>query len=271
MTMTTPHVSAAPLTGLSVLVTRPEGQAEALIGALTKWGAAVWHVPTIRITDPPSFAALDRALMHLGRYNWTVFTSANGVTQVKRRLDVLGIRPYQGLRGAGKIAAIGAATEAALRSSRVVPDLVPPEAVAESLLAALLAAGVGAGSVVLLPQPVEARDVLPAGLRAAGATVDVVPAYETAVNIEGGAKVLRWINGATDKVALVTSPSTVKGLLAMVGGEVSTLSRVPLACIGPVTAATVTALGLTPAAVATDHTDEGMVDALVRYYMGVKR
>lgn len=265
MTMTaTPNT----LVGLSVLVTRPEGQAESLIAALTRSGAAVWHVPTIRITDPPSFAALDHALRNAGRYNWMVYTSANGVTRAKRRLDILGIRPYQGLRGAGKVAAIGPATEAALRAWRVVPDLVPPEAVSESLLAAMLAAGVGAGSTVLMPQPVEARDALPEGLRAAGATVDVVPAYETAFNLEGGAKLLRWINGATRKAALVTSPSTAKGLLAMLGGDVATLARVPLACIGPVTAAAVVKLGLTPAVVADEHTDEGLVSALAHYHAG---
>lgn len=257
------------LAGLSVLVTRPEGQAEELITALTRRGAAAWHVPAIRIVDPPSFAALDRALAQAERYSWTVFTSVNGVTQVKRRLDVMGIPHYRGLRGGGKVAAIGPTTGQALRAWRVVPDLVPPEAVAESLLAALLATGVGAGDTILLPQPVESRDVLAAGLRAAGATVDMVPAYETVVNREGGVKTRRWLAGGTDKIALATSPSTVTGLLAMLDGEVETLRTIPLACIGPATAAAVVKLGLTPAFVADEHTNEGLIAALERYHTGV--
>ncbi len=258
------------LAGLSVLVMRPEGQAEELITALTRRGAAAWHVPTIRIVDPPSFAALDNALRRADRYRWTVFTSANAVLQVKRRLDVLGIPHYRGLRGGGKVAAIGPATEQALRAWRVVPDLVPPEAVAESLLAALLAEGVGTGDAVLLPQALESRDVIAEGLRAAGATVDVVPAYETIVNREGGTKTRRWLIGGTDKIALATSPSTVKGLLAMLDGEIETLRTIPLACIGPATADAVMKLGLTPAVVAEEHTNEGLIAALERYRAGVR-
>ena len=66
-------------TGSRVVVTRPEGQADALIARLETLGATVLHAPTIRIADPPSYTALDAALRHLPCYDWIVWTSANGV------------------------------------------------------------------------------------------------------------------------------------------------------------------------------------------------
>lgn len=256
------------LAGMSVLVTRPEEAADALIRRLHADGAMVMHVPVIRTVDPPSYAALDTALDHLSTYDWIVFTSANGVRFVVRRLVVHEIEPQAALH-ACKIAVIGAGTEQELARHGVLPALVPPEAVAESLRDALLRAGVGPGSRVLLPQPMESRDVVSVGLQRAGATVDVVPTYQTVPNTEGGGAVHRWLDGAGCKAALVASPSTVRGLLAMLGGNRELFARIPLVCIGPVTAAAVAELGFMPALVAAEHSNDGLVAALVEYAKGV--
>lgn len=266
--------AALPLAGLGVLLTRPEGQVDAIARLLTAQGATVLHAPVIAIVDPPSFAALDASLRHLGSYDWVVWTSANGVRRTLARMAALGIAASA--LAPCHLAAIGDGTARALAASGLVPDLVPPAAVAESLRDALRAAGVGVGSRVLLPQPVVARDVLAAGLRAAGATVDVVPAYATVASAAGGCgarpmEVRRWLDAGRIDIALVTSPSTVRGLLALLDGDVATLARLPLACIGPVTAAAVRALGIAPALVATDHTNEGLVTALIAHRRGAAR
>ncbi len=258
----------APLAGLSVLVTRPEDSADALLRCLHACGAAVVHVPVIRTADPPTYAALDVALDQLRSYDWIVFTSASGVRFVARRLAVRGIEPRAEL-GDCKIAVIGAGTERELARYGVLPALVPPEAIAESLRDALLRAGVGPGCRVLLPQPVEGRDVVAVGLRGVGATVDVVPAYQTVPNTDGGDAVRRWLDGMGRKAALVASPSSVRGLFVMLGGDRERFARIPLVCIGPVTAAAVTDLGFTPALVAAAHTNDGLVAALIEYAKGV--
>ncbi len=262
--MNNPELS---LKGLHVVVTRPEGQAGRLIAQLVTLGATVLHAPTIRIADPPSYTALDAALRHLPSYDWIIWTSANGVARTFARLETLGLDP--GLVRACQLAVIGDATARSLTSFGYTADLVPPQAVAESLRDTLLAAGSGAGSRLLVPQPVTSRDVLATGLRAAGAVVDVVPAYQTELNTDAAANLRQWLAAGRIDCALVTSPSTVRGLLALLDGDVEALRHVPLACIGPVTADAARALGIEPALVATEHTNDGLIAALIVHRTGV--
>jgi uroporphyrinogen-III synthase len=257
-----------PLDGLRVVVTRPEGRADALIARLETLGATVLHAPTIRIADPPSYSALDAALRHLRCYDWIVWTSANGVARTFARLETLGLDPD--LPRASRLAVIGGATARVLVSYGLTAALVPPHAVAESLRDALVAAGVGVGSRLLLPQPVTTRDVLATGLRGAGAVVDVAPAYQTELNTDAAADVRRWLAAGQIDCALVTSPSTVRGLLALLDGDLETLRCIPLACIGPVTAGAVRALGMAPALVASEHSNDGLVAALIDSRTGAR-
>ncbi len=260
--------AGTPLAGLRIVVTRPERQADAIITRLRTLGATVLHAPTIRIADPPSYAALDAALRHLPSYDWIVWTSANGVTRTFARLEALDLDPD--LMGACRRAAIGGATARVLVTLGYPADLVPPDAVAESLCDALIAADVGAESRVLVPQPVSSRDLLATGLRAAGAAVDVVPAYQTELNSDAAADMRQWLRAGQIDCALVTSPSTVRGLLALLEGDVEMLRRIPLACIGPVTADAVAALGCRPLLVATNHTNDGLVAALIDHWTGAR-
>lgn len=260
------NTARLPLAGLGVLLTRPEGQTDEIVQMLTVRGATVLHAPTIAIVDPPSYTALDASLRHLASYDWVVWTSANGVRRTLARMATLGIAAETLTRS--NLAAIGGGTAHALADYGLAADCLPPSAVAESLRDALLAGGIGVGMRVLLPQPLVSRDVLAAGLRVAGATVDVVPAYETVANLAGGADVRRWLDAGRIDIALVTSPSTVRGLLVLLDNDAETLRRIPLACIGPVTADAVRDLGLVPALVATDHTNGGLVAALIDHRIG---
>ncbi|MHB8646636.1 MAG: uroporphyrinogen-III synthase [Thermomicrobiales bacterium] len=255
-----------PLRGLHIVVTRPEGQAKALIARLEALGATVLHAPTIRVADPPSYTALDTALRHLPCYDWVVWTSANGVGRTFARLETLRLDP--GLLRQCQLAVIGGSTARALAAFGYDADLVPPQATAESLRDALIAAGVGGDSRILLPQAVLSRDVLSTGLRTVGAVVDVAPAYQTELNTDAADNVWQWLAAGRIDYALVTSPSTVRGLLALLGGDRETLRRIPLACIGPATADAVRALGVEPALVATEHTNDGLVAVLTDHWIG---
>jgi uroporphyrinogen III methyltransferase/synthase len=263
------NAGVLPLAGLGILITRPEGQADDLARILTAQGATVLHAPTIAITDPPSYTALDGALRGLGNYDWIVWTSANGFTRTLARMEALGIAPDALQRC--RLAVIGRGTVRALAAAGLTADLLPPDAVAESLRDALVEAGVGSGTRVLLPQSLVSRDVLAAGLRDAGVQVDVVPAYQTVPNTDGAADVRRWLAEGRIDIALVTSPSTVNGLLALLDGDHETMRRIPLACIGPVTADAVRALGFVPAFIASEHTNDGLVASLIDHRIGVRR
>src|SRR5258708_14990048 len=75
-----------PLRGIRVLVGRARHQAGALSGELRKLGATVLEIPFIEIRKPRSFKPLDSALKNLGRYDWLILTSVNGVEAMWERL-----------------------------------------------------------------------------------------------------------------------------------------------------------------------------------------
>ena len=250
-----------PLFGKRILVTRARVQASALTEKLTALGAACIEAPVIRIAPPADgYAALDGAIAELNAYQWLIFTSVNGVEHFFARLHAAG-KDTRAL-GYARVAAIGAATSAALRAFGIRADLVPPEfraeAVAEELRPLL-----PPRARILLPRAQEARDVLPDTLRAHGAIVDVVAAYETVPEIEDAAIAQRLASGEIDMVTF-TSSSTVKNLVKMLG-NITPLHQVKIACIGPVTADTARSFALEPDIVAKEYTIDGLVKSIKEY------
>ena len=245
-----------PLFGKSVVVTRSQEQASSLVARLRSMGASVIELPTISIIDPADGgAALAAAAATLaggdGSYDWVVFASANAVDRFCAHL-----RDARSFGARARVAAVGPGTAAALAAFGVVADLVPPSAVAESLVDALAPAPSGSGRV-LIPRAAAGRDVLPDGLRAAGWEVDVVEAYRT-VPADVPAALLATVAKA-DAVTF-TSSSTVSHFMDAGGG-----AHVPpvVVCIGPVTASTAVAAGLRVTATAREHSIDGLVETLV--------
>ena len=228
-----------PLLGRRVVVTRARAQASTLVEKLRALGAETIELPTIEIAGEPL------GDLALSTYDWVAFTSVNAVERV-----FAGLRDARAF-GAAKVAAVGPGTAAALAARGVVADLVPASAVAEALVEAFPA---GAGRV-LLPQAAAARPVLAEGLRAKGWTVEVVEAYRT-VPARPSDEALAAAAKA-DAIAF-TSSSTVTSWLALG----ATMPPV-VACIGPVTAATAAEHHLPVTVVATEHTVDGLVDALL--------
>ena len=251
-----------PLHGKRILVTRARAQASALTEKLTALGASCIETPVIRIAAPADdYAALDHAIGELHSYHWVIFTSVNGVEHFFARLA----HAEKDTRALGyaKVAAIGSATAEALRAYGIHADLVPKEFRAEAVVEALKDI-LPARARILLPRAQEARDVLPESLRTYGAMVDVVAAYETVPELDGGAELAaRLTNGEIDFVTF-TSSSTVKNLVQQLG-NITPLQQVKIACIGPVTADTARNFALEPDIVAETYTIDGLVNAIKEY------
>ena len=242
---------ARPLFGRRVVVTRSRAQASGLAGRLRELGAEVLELPTVEIVEAADGGrALSAAAARLREHEWVCFTSANAVDRLWAHLhDARDL-------GTARVAAIGPATARSLAERGVVADLVSEPAVAEALVETFPPALPGARPV-LLPQASEARPVLAEGLVAKGWRVEVVEAYRTVP----AAPPAELVAGAGKADAITfTSSSTVTNFLAVAG----TAGVPPLvACIGPVTAATARQAGLHVGVVATEHTVEGLVAALV--------
>lgn len=250
-----------PLFGKRVLVTRTRRQASALTGVLAEEGAVPVELPTIEIEPMVEEAEVEAALVDLqaGRYAWVVFTSANAVEiwfalMRERGLDA---RAFAG----SNVAAIGPATAAALSQWGIVADLVPREFLSEGVLEALLPS-VGSGDRVLVPRAEGARPELVEGLRAAGVSVDEVALYRASAPRQAPPDALAALRAGAIDIVTFTSSSTVRNLVALLGGDVECLRKPLVACIGPVTAATARELGMRVDVVAAEHTIEGLVAAL---------
>ena len=254
-----------PLQGWRVLVTRARAQAQTLSDALRTQGAEVIELPAIEIVPAPP-GAVDDAVRRLAEYDWVLFTSVNGVEAVVARMDALNL-PIATLRH-GNVGVIGRGTERRLLELGVRVDFVPEQFVAESMVDGLVAYGM-AGKRVLLPRAELARDTLPEGLRAAGATVDVVVAYRTQFPTEiDDALVERARTGDVDAITFA-SPSTVKNLTALLSGALA--ERVTVVSIGPITSAALHECGWPVHVQADEYSIPGIVQGLSEYAAKAER
>jgi uroporphyrinogen III methyltransferase / synthase len=244
-----------PLFGQTVLVTRPRAQADALATPLAQLGAQVLLQPAIEIKPAADQASLINALEALARFDWVVFSSANGVTYF---LDTL-LRRGQDLRSLGraKIAAIGPGTAEELARYHLRADVVPDEYRAESLAGSL--AALAPGRRFLLVRASRGRDVLARELASAGGHVEEVVAYDSVdIDQPDPAIAERMASGSIDWTT-VTSSAIALGLVRMFG---ESLRRTRLVSISPITSATLRQAGFEPEREATVYTMAGVVAAL---------
>jgi uroporphyrinogen III methyltransferase/synthase len=249
-----------PLSGLSVVVTRPPHQAQELSHLLREAGARPVEVPTIVLREPSDWRPVDQALERVGEFDWITFTSANAVDAVRRRLARQG-RDLSFLVGA-KVAAIGEGTARALTASGLEPALVPSELRADALAEALGRAGVS-GSRILLPRAAGARPVLPQRLTQLGAHVCEVHVYR-AVPAPASPDRLRRLWTAKADVFTFTASSTVRAFAHLVGNQALAErgAGVRVATIGPITSGTARDLGIQVDIEAATYTLPGLVKAI---------
>jgi uroporphyrinogen III methyltransferase/synthase len=255
-----------PLFGRGVLVTRPRHQAADMVRRLELLGAVPYLLPTVEVRDPPDWGPVDAALAGLGRYGWLVFTSANGVHALLRRLRQTGrdLRTLGGVR----LAVIGPSTAEALRSYHLEPDLVPADYNSEALAAAL--AGPAAGQRVLLARADRGRDVLRQEL-ARVADVEQVAVYSQVDAVEADAGVLDALRRGEIDFVTVTSSNVARALARLADEPIHERVRsgvVKVVTISPVTSADVRAAGWPVAAEAREATVGGVVAALVALASG---
>lgn len=261
MSTTYPLANSGALEHVRVMVTRAGKDAAPLRARLEAEGAQVIELPTLAIAPPDTTEPLDEVLRRVSGFDWIVFTSRNAIHAVFDRLVALGLPAEIAIR----VAAIGPSTAAELEERGVRVSCRPAEATAGELAAALREQCI-AGCRILIPAGDLARTELADGLRASGATVEVVTAYRTVQSLENRREALDALRSADVDVITLASPSALQNLVTMLGTDVGALQFVRLACIGPTTAAAVRELDLEPAAVACEQTLDGLVAAVVALY-----
>jgi uroporphyrinogen-III synthase len=264
-----------PLAATRILVGRARHQAGSLAASLRSLGASVIEIPFIEIRKPQSYRPLDDALKNIRNYDWLILTSANGVESMWERVRRLRItrRNLKHLQ----IAAIGPATKKAIVKHGLKVKMVPEEYVAESVVKGLR--DKVSGKRVVLIRAKVARDVIPEELRAAGALVDVVEAYETVVPEKSRVRLRALIRNTARRphVVTFTSSSTAKNFAELLGGsgapaghrtdrariKAALFNGIQFASIGPVTSATLRELHMPVAIEAQEFTMGGLIRAIV--------
>jgi uroporphyrinogen-III synthase len=258
-----------PLAGCRILVSRARKQAGALSSQLRELGCGVIEIPFIEIRKPSSYKPLDTALRNLAGYDWLILTSVNGVEALFARLGKLKLN--RGALSHLKIAAIGPATKKAIEAHDVHVQVTPKEYVAESVVSALHRRV--KGKRILLVRAKVARDVIPRELRKAGASVDVIEAYETVAPESSRKRLQAALTSARRPHAITfTSSSTVKNFVGLLGLRAARAALkksgpeqgIHSASIGPVTSATLRELGLPVDIEAREYTIPGLVAALTQ-------
>lgn len=252
-----------PLFGRRVLVTRSAEQAAELVAALAEAGAEAVEIPMLRLLPASDAAPLDAALAQLARYDGLLFTSANAVTffaagAAERGVSLAGLR--------AQVICVGPKTaEAALAAGLPVHQTPAQRFDAEAMLEVVLRECPVSGQRILLPRSERARDVLPEGLRRAGALVDAVTVYRNVPAQPDGASLRAALAEGLD-VLTFASPSTVQHFDALLDAEarVAAASCV-IAAIGPLTAAALREVGLAPHVTPERATAGELVEALAAH------
>ena len=249
------------LRGARIVITRPRRQAAPLIESLAKRGAIPIALPTIRVEPITDTSLLDAALdeARRGGFEWIVFTSANAVEIIARRLDALDIRAEQ--LAAVNVAAVGRATATAAIDAGLNLTLVPEAATGDDL-GGDLGRQLRPGARVLYPRSAIGREAVPNALIAAGSKVVTIDVYRTLPEPEVDTRVLDQIRRGEIDVITFTSPSSVRNFVDLIGAERTVLDDIPVVCAGPVTGQSAREAGMRVVAISDAPDAETMTEAI---------
>jgi uroporphyrinogen-III synthase len=161
-------MTACPLTGVGVLVTRPEHQSAEHLAAIAVAGGQAIGFPVIDII-PRDKGQVEADRLSLPNPDIVIFVSANAVEHGMRWID------YEN----AKIAAIGPATSARLQAGGIKVDICPAGgADSEHLLAEDEFADVS-GKVIVIVRGESGRETLAETLSERGARVGYLSVYES--------------------------------------------------------------------------------------------
>ncbi|MFT5441110.1 MAG: uroporphyrinogen III methyltransferase/synthase [Myxococcota bacterium] len=234
-----------PLFAKRVLVTRTQAQAGEMASLLRSSGAEPITIPMIDLVASENLEALDRALNQLDRYDGLLFTSANAVRFFAARVRTLGREDsFAGL--AARVLCVGPqSARAALEAGLPVHLTGSGRGDSEAFLRELVAVLPPAGKRFLLPQSDIGRDVVPEGLRAAGAEVDVVEAYRNVPAVVDAAALCAQVIGGGFDALTFASPSAVHNFFALLDGPATEAAKaLVIAAVGRTTSRALGRLGI---------------------------
>lgn len=257
---------AAPLTGLRVVVTRPQAQAEGLAQLIRAAGGEALSIPALEIEPLADLCAFYELADRLESFDLAIFVSRNAV---RKALDLLRARRgNQAWPARLAVATIGQGSREELEARGFTGVIAPPaQADSEALLALPELAGVSGKRIVIFRGD-GGRRFLGDTLAARGASVEYAACYRRAWPAGAAALDAAWAAGV-DAVTL-SSAEGLESFLHMLGADGSRrLAQIPLFVPHPRVAAAAARRGLARVVVAGPR-DAEMAAALVAYFRGAR-
>ncbi len=249
-----------PLFGKRVLVTRPQSKNDTLVQRLSALGADVRHQPAIAVGALDDPTDLDQAIDQLERQDFLVFCSVHGVEFfLDRFYQQHDVRKLAGLR----IAAVGRKTAQALRGHRIHADLVPNDYTGDALVDLLVDQKLSRGLVVRASR---GNDAWVQRLCELGVNVSQVAAYRNEDVQDWPSSVCDDVHSGRIDWVTVTSSATARSVDRLLGHR---WGKLKVAALSPVTADTLSQLGVRPDVVADPYTMDALADAIAHFETNV--
>ncbi len=257
----------APLANKTILVTRSASQSSKFSDRLKQEGATVIEVPALVVTPPSSCYNLDQAIHNINSFQWLILTSTNGVDYFFERLGEKG-KDSRALAGV-KIAVVGKKTAESLKTHGLEPDFIPPNFVADSLVANL--PETLRGIKILFPRvETGGREVLVNELNSQGAEVVEVAAYESSCPENIAPEALLALQNRQVDIITFASSKTVRIFCYLIAENnnklpVDWLENICIASIGPQTSQSCQSFLGRVDVEAQEYTLDGLIEAIVKW------
>jgi uroporphyrinogen-III synthase len=220
-------MSAGPLAGRRIAVTRPREQAAGLAALVREAGGEPLVFPALEILPPADPGKALAIMARLEEFDLAIFVSRNAARQgLELARRARGGKPWPaGLA----VAAIGSGTRRELEGHGLGGVIAPGEEADSEALLALPQLAAPAGKSVLIVRGEGGRGFLGEALAARGARVTYVECYRRALP-DGDLAPLAAALGAGEVDAVTASSAEgLANLLAMLGAEArAALLRLPL-------------------------------------------
>lgn len=243
----------APLHGVTVLVTRPQPQAESLAQTIRAYGGEAIVFPAIAIEACEATAPEP--------HDWVIWVSVHAVEHGARFIDKT---------NPPRIAAIGKATAKALSAAGLTPDVIPDAPYTSEALLAHESFQPAAGERVLIMRGGSGRDTLRETLSVRGVSVTTLDVYRRVKPVVDpqalAALEQRWTDEGIDAVTATSADthSNLVELLSPAGREL--LNCTPLLAPTPRVLEAARSLGWNSAGLITIGADDAaIVGTLARW------
>jgi uroporphyrinogen-III synthase len=205
-------MSAGPLSGRGILITRPREHAEALSERIRAAGGEPILFPTIEILPPEDLVAISKVIARLESFQIAIFISP---TAASRGCTM--VRTSRAWPGGLRVAAVGEGTAKALRAEGF-NDVVFPAGESDSeALAALPELQDLRGRSVVVFRGQGGREWLRGALEDRGAQVEYAECYRRArPHADPRGLLASWQSGGVEAVS-ITSSEGLANLFAMLG------------------------------------------------------